>query len=210
MLSEKDYSRIVKEIDQLRGENILEYLRRTSPWFDLLEPSLRRMSRILSDLGMTHVLYGLRPLPLYGVPYLSREIRFAAMVEKRVDELLNEASRRGFMKLSSPEDRAVLLDSQYYSMVEVFFKPVPLEWSRELMSRVFERHGVKLLSPEDYAIGLIAGSPSIAHLELAAKVIYANIESIDLGLLRENASKHGLSEIVDEILKGLKGASNRL
>ena len=57
MLSRRDYERIIREMDSV-GKDALAYLRESSPWFNVLEPSIIHLSETLSRLNLTHVLYG--------------------------------------------------------------------------------------------------------------------------------------------------------
>ncbi|RLG00982.1 MAG: hypothetical protein DRN49_02235, partial [Thaumarchaeota archaeon] len=153
MLSRRDYERIIREMDSV-GEDALAYLKEKSPWFDVLESSIIRLSNILSRLNLTYVLYGLRVLPLYGVPHIFRDVFFAVKAENNFTKLLQRLSDEGFMKLSS-NDKSVLLDLQSDRSIHLFTRPNPLNWSDELTERLNKKHGINLLSVEDYAVYLL-------------------------------------------------------
>jgi len=200
MLSRRDYERIVREMDSVGGD-ALAYLKERSPWFNVLEPSITRLSETLSSLDLTHVLYGLRVLPLYGVPHIFRDISFAVKVENFA-ELLQRLSDKGFMKLSS-NDESTLLDLQNNRMISLLSRPKPLNWSDKLIERLDKRYGVNLLSVEDYIIYLLLLG-KVSHIELAAKVLYVNRSSLDREYLREAAANYGVEEVLEKILGELK------
>jgi len=196
MLSRRDYERIVREMDSVGGD-ALAYLREKSPWFKVLEPSVIRVSETLARLSPTYVLYGLRVLPLYGVPHIFRDISFAVRVEDFA-ELLKRLSDEGFMKLSS-DDEAVILDLQNNRIVRLLSRPKPLNWSDKLIARLDKRYGVSLLSVEDYAVYLLLLG-KVSHIELAAKVLYVNRDSLDREYLREVAVEYGVGGVLERIL----------
>ena len=199
MLSRRDYERIVREMDSVGGD-ALAYLREKSPWFNVLEPSVIRVSEILARLNPTYVLYGLRVLPLYGVPHIFKEISFAVKVEDFA-ELLQKLSDEGFIKLSS-NDEGMLLDLQNNRVIHLLSRPKPLNWSDKLIERLDRRYGVNLLSVEDYIIYLLLLG-KVSHIELAAKVLYVNRGSLDREYLREVAVNYGVEEILEKILAEL-------
>ena len=199
MLSRRDYERIIREMDSVGGD-ALAYLREKSPWFDVLEPSIIRLSDTLSRLNLTYVLYGLRVLPLYGVPHIFKDIFFAVKVENFA-EFLQKLSDEGFMKLSS-NDENILLDLQNNRSIHLFSKPKPLNWSDELIERLNKKLGINLLSVEDYAVYLLLLG-KVSHIELAAKVLYANRSSLDREYLKRIAAGHGVKDILEEILNEL-------
>jgi len=200
MLSRRDYERIIREMDSV-GKDALAYLRESSPWFNVLEQSIIRLSETLSRLNLTHVLYGLRVLPLYGVPHIFKEISFAVRV-KDFAELLQKLSDEGFMKLSS-NDEGVLLDLQNNRIIHLLSRPKPLNWSDKLIERLDRRYGVNLLSVEDYIIYLLLLG-KVSYIELAAKVLYVNRDSLDREYLREVAVNYGVEEILERILTELR------
>ena len=200
MLSRRDYERIIREMNSV-GKDALAYLRKSSPWFNVLEPSIIRFSETLSKLDLTHVLYGLRVLPLYGVPHVFRDISFAVKAENFA-ELLQRLSDEGFMNLSS-NDESTLLDLQNNRVIRLLSRPKPLNWSDKLIERLNKRYGVSLLSVEDYIIYLLLLG-KVSHIELAAKVLYVNRSSLDREYLREVAVSYGVGEVLERILTELK------
>ena len=208
MLSTRDFKRIVREIDSVRGKDVVEFLEKTSPWFRFFEPALQRASEALKTLNVFHVLYGLRPLPIYGVPYISREIIFAVKLEN-LNEVIEELKGRGFRKIPSSHERLGLLDLQTNRRIELLPAPEPLEWDDDLIERSFEREKLRFLSAEDYAIALIGGNVSTMRLELAAKTLYANLDSLDLSYLEDRASRLSVKEVLDKLLNGLREASSQ-
>jgi len=199
MLSRRDYERIIREMDSVGGD-ALAYLRESSPWFNVLEPPIIRLSETLLRLNLTHVLYGLRVLPLYGVPHIFKEIFFAVRVED-FGELLKKLSDEGFMKLSS-NDESTLLDLQNNKVIHLLSRPKPLNWSDKLIERLDRRYDVNLLSVEDYITYLLLLG-KVSHIELAAKVLYVNRGSLDREYLREVAVNYGVEEILEKILAEL-------
>ncbi len=208
MLSTRDFKRIVREMDSVRGKDVVEFLEKTSPWFRFFEPALQRASEALKTLNVFHVLYGLRPLPIYGVPYISREIIFAVKLEN-LNEVIEELKGRGFRKIPSSRERLGLLDLQTNRRIELLPAPEPLEWDDDLIERSFEREKLRFLSAEDYAIALIGGNVSTMRLELAAKTLYANLDSLDLSYLEDRASRLSVKEVLDKLLNGLREASSQ-
>ena len=208
MLSTRDFKRIVREMDSVRGKDVVEFLEKTSPWFRFFEPALQRASEALKTLNVFHVLYGLRPLPIYGVPYISREIIFAVKLEN-LNEVIEELKGRGFRKIPSSRGRLGLLDLQTNRRIELLPAPEPLEWDDDLIERSFEREKLRFLSAEDYAIALIGGNVSTMRLELAAKTLYANLDSLDLSYLEDRASRLSVKEVLDKLLNGLREASSQ-
>jgi len=200
MLSRRDYERIIREMDSVRGD-ALAYLRESSPWFDVLEPSVIRLSNILSSLDLTYILYGLRVLPLYGVPHIFRDISFAVRVEDFA-ELFQRLLDESFIKLSS-NDEIRLLDLQNNKSIYLSPRPKPLDWSDELVKRLNKKHGISILSVEDYVVYLLLIG-KVSHIELAAKVIYVNRSSLDREYLRRVAVNYGVGEVLEEILTELR------
>ncbi len=209
MLSDRDFQRIVKEIDSVRGVDVVRFLEESSPWFRLLDRSIQRAARILRESGVVYAFYGLRPLPLYGVPYIARDRLFAVRADEGMDKIVEAFSGRGFEKIIGPRGGASLLDLESNSVVVLMSSPKPLEWDDELAGRCVEKMGLRVLSSEDYALSLIAGEPSNMRMELAAKVIYANADKIDLGYLERRASEFALVDRLKIILDGLEAASRR-
>ena len=208
MLSTRDFKRILREIDSVRGKDVVEFLEKTSPWFRFFEPALQRGSEALKTLNVFHVLCGLRPLPIYGVPYISREIIFAVKLEN-LNEVIEELEGRGFRKIPSSRERLGLLDLQTNRRIELSPAPEPLEWDDDLIERSFEREKLRFLSAEDYAIALIGGNVSMMRLELAAKTIYANLDNLDLSYLEDRASRLSVKEVLDKLLNGLREVSSQ-
>jgi len=208
MLSERDYSRIVKEMDRLKNVDAVKYLQENSPWFDLLEPAILRAAKLLDEGNVFYVLYGLRPLPLYGVPYVYREITFAVKVDdrRRFEEELRE---RGFRMLSKSMDESEFLDVQNNRRIVFAYSPKPLKWDEEIVKRSLKKMNVRILSAEDFAAALLSKRDSVMMAELAAKVIYVNMDEIDLEYLRSRASALNAEDRLEAILNGLKKASSR-
>lgn len=209
MLSDRDYQRIVKEIDSVRGLDVVEFLEGRAPWFRLLDRSIQRASRVLADLGAPYVFYGLRPLPLYGVPHIAFDRVFSVRAGEGLEGLVEAFSARGFRRIIGPPGSLSLLDLENNEVVAFLDSPKPLEWDEELLERCLETRGLRILSPEDYALGLIAGEASTMRVELAAKVIYANLEKIDRGYLERRASRLPSGDLVRTVLEGLERASRR-
>lgn len=207
MLSKKDFERIVREMSKLRGGDAVEFLRKTSPWFDPLEPTIRRISEILRETGVLYVLHGFRALPLYGVPYISKEIGFA--VKSEGGGLESRLRERGFQKLSGSLEESTFLDLQNNKVFKFLSKPRPLEWDDELVKRIREREGIRILSTEDYIVSLVAAKPSTMRLELAAKVIYSNMDELDRGYLEEKAAKLSVDGVIKNLISGLEEVSSR-
>lgn len=207
MLSKKDFERVVKEVDRLREMDAVEFLKKTSPWFDPIEPTIRRASEALRGIGVFHTLHGLRALPLYGVPYISREIEFAVKVEG--GGLESKLGEMGFRKLSGSRDILTLLDLQNNRVLKLSYEPRPLNWDEELVKRTRDKMGIRVLSTEDYVVSLIAGTRTTMRLELAAKVIYSNISEVDRGYLRERAAKFSVDDVIQDLFSGLEEASSR-
>lgn len=199
MLSRRDYERIIREMNSIGGD-ALAYLKEKSPWFNVLEPSIIRLSDILSRHNLTYILYGLRVLPLYGVPHIFRDILFAVKAEN-FPELLQKLSDEGFAKLSS-NDESVLLDLQSDRSIHLLARPKPLDWSSELIKRIDRKHGINLLSVEDYIVYLLLLG-KVSHVELAAKVLYVNRSSLDREYLKKIAADHGVEDTLNEILNEL-------
>ena len=162
----------------------------------------------MKTLNVFHVLYGLRPLPIYGVPYISREMIFTVKLEN-LNEVIEELKGRGFRKIPSSRERLGLLDLQTNRRIELLPAPEPLEWDDDHIERSFEREKLRFLSAEDYAIALIGGNVSTMRLELAAKTIYANLDSLDLSYLEDRASRLSVKEVLDKLLNGLREASSQ-
>lgn len=208
MLSARDFKRVVKEIDSIKEKDVIEFLERTSPWFRFFEPALLRASESLKRLNLFHVLYGLRPLPIYGVPYISREIVFAVKLEN--SNMVSEGFEgHGFRKIPSSRGTLSFLDLQTNRRVELLSAPEPLEWDDELVRRSFERRGLRVLSAEDYVLSLIGREVNTMRLELAAKTLYANLDSLDLSYLEDRASRLSVKETLEKLLEGLKGAASQ-
>lgn len=208
MLSEKDFQRIVKEMDRLKNVDIVKYIQETSPWFNVLESTILRAVRILDEKGIFYVLYGLRPLPLYGVPYISKEINFAIKVDGE-EGFVEQLQREGFRKVAKFKDELEFLDLQRNRRVVFTYSPKPLEWDDELIKRAIKKMDVRILSVEDFAASLLSKRESVMMAELAAKVIYANMDEIDLDYLKMRASRLKSEDRLEAILEGLKKASSR-
>ena len=207
MLSKKDFERIVREMSKLGGVDAVDFLRKTSPWFNPLEPAIRRVSESLREIGIFHVLYGFRALPLYGVPYISRDIEFAVKPEEA--DLESRLEDMGFRKLSRSSGNLTLLDLQNNRVLKLLYKPKPLEWDEELLKRAREKRGIRILSTEDYVVSLIAETRSTMRLELAAKVIYSNMDELDRGYLEKRAADLSVDEVIQDLISGLEEASSR-
>jgi hypothetical protein len=69
--------------------------------------------------------------------------------------------------------------------------------------------GLTILSPEDYALSLISGKAGTMEMELAAKVIYANMDGLDKTYLKRRASELSIGECLKTILEGVEAASRR-
>ncbi|MCX8187760.1 MAG: hypothetical protein N3F65_04025 [Nitrososphaeria archaeon] len=207
MLTKKDFERIVKEVDGLRGRDAVEFLKKTSPWFDPIEPAVRRVSEGLRRIEAFYVLHGLRALPLYGVPYISREIEFAVKFDEGGFE--SRLVEMGFRKLSVGPEMLTLLDLQSNRVVRLSYRPGALEWDEEFVERAREKMDTRILSAEDYAVSLIARRQSTMRLELAAKVIYSNMDQVDRGYLEKRAAKFSVDDVIRRLFSGLEEASNR-
>ncbi len=204
MLSERDFRRIVKELDSVKNMDVVEFLEKRSPWFRFLEPAIQRAVKVLEELNIFHVLYGLRPLPLYGVPYISRDITFAVRLKDQLDDVLERFSVYGFRRIPGPHNQLSLLDLQSNRRIDLLFAPKPLEWDEELIERCLKRRGLRILSAEDYALALIAVKADMMRLELAAKVLYANSDKLDLEYLETRASRLSLRELPKKLLENLR------
>ncbi len=164
----------------------------------------------LKDLGVFHVLYGLRPLPLYGVPYVSRDLVFAVKTEKsEIREIKEYFSAHGFEPMPLSRGELMLLDLQNNREIKLIFKPGPLEWDDQVVDRSFEKRNVRILSVEDYVVSLLSEKSGAMMLELSAKTIYANMNEIDRDYLEDKASKVSVKNTLDELIAGLESASRR-
>ncbi len=209
MLSDRDFQRIVREIDSVKNVDVVKFLEDSSPWFRLLDRSIQRAAQGLREAGILYVLYGLRPLPLYGVPYIARDRVFAVKADDGLDKVVGALSSRGFKRVIGPRGGLSLLDLQNNNVVTLLDSPKPLEWDDELIGRCVEKMELRILSPEDYALSLIAGESSTMRMELAAKVIYANMDEVDKGYLEGKAFKIAAGNRLKAILEGLETASRR-
>jgi len=209
MLSERDFQRIVREIDSVKSLDVVRFVEESSPWFRLLDRSIQRVSQVLEEIGVFYVFYGLRPLPLYGVPYIARNRIFVVKVGESLDGAVEAFRGRGFEKVIGPRGSISLLDLQNNNVVMLLDSPRPLKWSAELAGRCLERMGLRILSPEDYALSLIVGETGTMRMELAAKVIYANIDRLDKAYLERRASELSAGEFLKAILEGVEAASRR-
>ena len=149
------------------------------------------------------------PLPLYGVPYIARDRIFAVKAGESLDGIVEAFRGRGFEKVIGPRGSISLLDLQNNNVVMLLDSPRPLKWSDELTGRCLERMGLRILSPEDYVLSLIMGEPGTMRMELAAKVIYANMDRLDKAYLEKRASELSAGECLKAILKGVEAASQR-
>jgi hypothetical protein len=209
MLSDRDFQRIVREIDSVKNLDVVRFVEESSPWFRLLDRSILRVVQILREAGVFHVFYGLRPLPLYGVPYIARDRIFAVKAGEGLDRVVEAFRGRGFERVIGPRDSISLLDLQNNNIVVLLDSPRPLKWSDELAGRCLERMGLTILSPEDYALSLISGKAGTMEMELAAKVIYANMDGLDKTYLKRRASELSIGECLKTILEGVEAASRR-
>jgi len=200
MLREQDYKRIKKEIDAVGGDAV-EYLRARSPWRNPLEPAVLRVSQLLKELGVIHVLCGPRALPLYGVPHLWGGILFAV---RGLKEIAERVSSGGFLRVPGRGGGVKLLDRVENVFVELLPEPRPLQWSDELVGRIIERHGIRALGVEDYAVAMLLSEGRALGEELAAKVLYANLKDVDEKYLLRRAEEHGVLGEVGELLRALR------
>jgi len=209
MLSDRDFQRIVREIDSVKSLDVVRFVEESSPWFRLLDRSIQRVAQIFEEVRVFYVFYGLRPLPLYGVPYIARDRIFAVKAGESLDGIVEAFRGRGFEKVIGPRGSISLLDLQNNNVVMLLDSPRPLKWSDELTGRCLERMGLRILSPEDYVLSLIMGEPGTMRMELAAKVIYANMDRLDKAYLEKRASELSAGECLKAILKGVEAASQR-
>ncbi|MCF3653845.1 MAG: hypothetical protein L2C94_006800 [Aigarchaeota archaeon] len=209
MLSDRDFQRIVREIDSVKSLDVVRFVEESSPWFRLLDRSIQRVSQVLEEIGVFYVFYGLRPLPLYGVPYIARDRIFAVKVGESLDGVVEAFRGRGFEKVIGPRGRISFLDLQNNNVVMLLDSPRPLKWSDELAGRCLQRMGLRILSPEDYALSLIVGETGTMRMELAAKVIYANMDRLDKAYLEKRASELSAGKFLKAILEGVEAASRR-
>ncbi len=207
-LSDRDIRRIVREVDSVKGVDVVRLVEGASPWFRLLDPPMLRLSRALAELGVFHVLYGFRPLPFYGVPYIGRDRVFAARSDSAdLRKVFEELSRLGFRVLSRSDEGFRLLDLERYVVIDLVSRPGSLSWDERMIERCLERSGVKVLSAEDYAVSLLSRGAGVMALELAGKVIYANLDRLDRGYLMARASQASVEEAVRGIVEKLEAAS---
>jgi hypothetical protein len=209
MLSDRDFQRIVKEIDSMKNIDVVRFVEESSPWFRLLDRSILRAAQILEESGIFYVFYGLRPLPLYGVPYIARDRILAVKASGGLDRVVDAFIGHGFEKVIGPRGGMSLLDLQNNNVVMLLDSPRPLEWSDELAGRCLEKMGLRILSPEDYVLSLIVEEPGTMGMELAAKVVYANMDGVDKGYLESRASELSAGERLKAILEGIEAASRR-
>jgi len=207
MLSEKDFKRIVREMDKLKNQDAVDFLRKTSPWFDPLEKTVIRAAAFLKSLDVFYLFYGLRALPLYGVPYISSEILFAVKSDgRRLNDLLSGSQ---FRKLLETPEESRILDLQSNKVIKFIHSPAPLNWDEEIVERALEKNGVKIASTEDYVISLLASSSSTMRLELATKTIYSNLDEMDLQYLEKRAERFSVWEKIRSLIDGLRNVVNR-
>ena len=207
-LSDRDIRRIVREVDSVKGVDAVGLVEEASPWFRLLDPPILRLSKALAGLGVFHVLYGFRPLPLYGVPHIGRDRVFAARADSEdLRKVFEGLSRAGFGVLSRSDDGARLLDLERYVVIDLVSRPGSLSWDERMAERCLERSGVKILSAEDYTVSLLSRGAGVMALELAGKVIYANLDRLDRGYLMARASQASVEEAVRGIVERLEAAS---
>lgn len=207
MLSEKDFKRIVREMDKLKNQDAVDFLRKTSPWFDPLEKTVIQAAAFLKSLDVFYLFYGLRALPLYGVPYISSEILFAVKSDgRRLNDLLSGSQ---FRKLLETPEESRILDLQSNKVIKFIHRPAPLNWDEEIVERALEKNGVKIASTEDYVISLLASSSSTMRLELAAKTIYSNLDEMDLQYLEKRAERFSVWEKIRSLIDGLRNVVNR-
>ena len=165
-MREQDLERMRREVEAAGGD-AFGFLLTAKPWLKEIYKVAGKVSGVLGE--EPHALISPLALPLYGVPHSWGEIVFAVRdLENAVQRLRAE----GFGG-AAPN----MMDLGSNMMVRL--AAGRLRWSEELVKRIFVRQGVRILSAEDYIVYILSSWSSPLGEEMAAKIIYANRNSLD-------------------------------
>jgi hypothetical protein len=82
-------------------------------------------------------------------------------------------------------------------------EPDPLRWGDKMVERISKTMiNVKILSPEDYIILIKPGS--LREIDLAAKVLYTKLETIDRDYVSWRARSYSVEEELFELMEKLR------
>jgi hypothetical protein len=82
-------------------------------------------------------------------------------------------------------------------------EPDPLRWGDKMVERISKTMiNVKILSPEDYIILIKPGS--LREIDLAAKILYTKLETIDRDYVSWRARSYSVEEELFELMKKLR------
>ncbi|MEN2974777.1 MAG: hypothetical protein ABDH32_04260 [Candidatus Caldarchaeales archaeon] len=198
-MTDQELKRIKREADLFREIDILDYIDEMMPWNKHINYSIKRFSELMDKTEAPYALIGEYALNFYHVPNFVGEIAYSI---KGLDlkQLSDSLERSGFRRLAYSSGRLALLDLQVNIPLTIYNEPEPLRWDDEMSSRLMRaKIGTKLLSPEDYAIFLILRNGS-REIELAAKILYLNLDVVDRDYLIRRSREYNLSKVVSELL----------
>ncbi|MEM3643598.1 MAG: hypothetical protein QW120_01470 [Nitrososphaerota archaeon] len=202
MLDEREIERIKKEVDSYRNIDILSYVDEMMPWMRPIQHTIIRVSKLLEESNITYALISDYTVNFYGIPYWSRDIRFAV---RRISfqELTAILTESHFEKLLEETNCLTILDSQMNNFLVFSSEPEPLRWDDEMVKRLSKTIiNTRILALEDYIIILLKRG-GLREIDLALKILYKNLENIDRGYLYLRARSINVEEELRELMDKL-------
>lgn len=202
MLNEREIEKIKKEVDSYKNVDILSYVDEMMPWMKPIKYTIIRASKMLEEFNLTYALISDYSVNFYGIPYWSRDIQFAVRGISS-QELTTILTKSYFEKLFEKTGCLTVLDHQINNFLMVCNEPEPLKWNDEMVERISKTIiNVRILAPEDYVI-LLLKRGSLREIDLAAKILYKNLENIDRGYLYRRARLYHLEKELHELIEKL-------
>jgi len=189
-LREQDLKRLKKEIDGVGGD-ALGFLLSVKPWLKETYNVAVNVSSSLREIP--HALVSPLSLPLYGVPQAWGKLTFSV---KDLETAVRRLRERGFVG-AIPR----LIDASSNMVVELVERVGDLEWDDRLEDRLMSRHGIRLLSVEDFVAYVLSTWGRPLGDEVAAKVLYASRRDVDCDYLVWRAGMAGLGDKARSILE---------
>ena len=174
--------------------------------------ALRKLSGILDEFSVPHILIGGFALPAYGHIRATQDIDLAIAISyERSVELHRQLQKAGYQLPSGPHpDAPVFLVTDLKEMLEVelWMKPDGVTFDEELLRRRVkvrpfnDQFEMFAIGPEDFVINKLARSDrSVQDESDVASVLARQKGKLDYEYLRRRAVHAGVSELLDTLMQ---------
>jgi hypothetical protein len=174
--------------------------------------ALRKLSTLLDDLGIQHMLIGGLALAAYGQIRATQDVDLAIVADdENISELQRRLRKLGYQLPSEPDPSAPLflvVDLKEVLEVEMWTKPDGVVFDGELLRRRVkvrpfnDRFEMFTIGPEDFVVNKLArGDRGVQDEQDAVSVLALQKGRLDYSYLRKRAKQAGVIELLETLMQ---------